>query len=296
LRDEGIGSRTQRLFPPVFVTGKDLPMSKNGLPTASIVRGLACFSLSAALVLACLRISTYVADAATATTTEPLAVKLPAPTLKGRPENLPEGPNIEPISDKLPPKMLVPNGVTNVAAGRPVTSSDPPTFGKLSQITDGTKEAFDFDTVEMKNGSQWIQVDLGEKCAIHAIAMWHDHRYTQTMHDVIVQVSDDPAFHKDVTTLFNNDRDNSSGIGIGTDLEYFETHFGRVVDGKGVEARYVRGYSNGSNLSQNNCWQELEVYGLPADSKSRDVISSSTNTAAKRTEPLTLQLPAPTLK
>ncbi len=240
--------------------------------------------------------SAFSADAATTPVIELLALKLPAPTLAGTAENLPEGPNIEPISDKLPPTVLVPNGVTNVAAGRPVTSSDPPTSGKLSQVTDGTKEAFDFDTVEMKNGSQWIQVDLGEKYAIYAIAMWHDHRYTQTMHDVIVQVSDDPAFQKDVTTLFNNDRDNSSGLGIGTNLEYFERHFGRVVDSKGVKARYVRGYSKGSNLRALNCWQELEVYGLPADSKSGDVISSSTNTAAKRTAPLKLQLPAPTLK
>ncbi len=230
------------------------------------------------------------------TTTELLALRLPAPTLKGTPENLPVGPHIEPFPNKRPPPFLVPKGVTNVAAGRPVTSSDPPTSGKLSQVTDGTKEAFDFDTVEMKSGSQWMQVDLGVEYAIYAIALWHNHRYTQTMRDVIVQVSEDPAFKKDVTTLFNNDWDNSSGIGVGTDLEYFETHFGRVVDGKGVRARYVRSYTNGSNLWRGNSWQELEVYGLPADSRSGVAILSSTNSVAKDTEPLKLQLPAPTLK
>ena len=87
-----------------------------------------------------------------------------------------------------------------------------------------------------------------------------------------------------------------AGIGVGTDLEYFETHFGRVVDGKGVRARYVRGYTNGSNLWRGNSWQELEVYGLPADSRSGVAIPSSTNSVAKDTEPLKLQLPAPTLK
>lgn len=210
---------------------------------------------------------------------------------------LPSGPNIEPYSDKPPPPFLVPKGVKNVAAGRPVATSVKPFTGQPSQITDGTKEAYDPDTVQMKKGVQWIQVDLVEDYAVYAIAMWHDHRYwPQTMHDVIVQVSDDPAFQKGVTTLFNNDRDNSSGIGIGTDLEYFETKFGRVVDGKGTKARYVRSYTNGSNLWRGNSWQELEVYGLPVDSKSGDAIPSSTNSVQKSTEALKLQLPAPAPK
>ena len=56
---------------------------------------------------------------------------------------------------------------------------------------------------------------------------WHDHRYVQAMHDVIIQVSDDPEFKQSVTTLFNNDTDNSTGLGPGTDREYFETAEGR---------------------------------------------------------------------
>jgi hypothetical protein len=77
-------------------------------------------------------------------------------------------------------------------------------------------------------------------------------------------VSDDPEFKSGVTTLFNNDTDNSSGLGVGTDREYFEMEFGRVAAGKGVKARYVRGYTKGSNQSALNCWQEIEVYALPA--------------------------------
>ena len=66
---------------------------------------------------------------------------------------------------------------------------------------------------------------------------------SRSMHDVILQVSDDPEFKSGVTTLFNNDVDNSSGLGVGTDREYFEMQFGRVVPAKGVKARYVRGYT-----------------------------------------------------
>ena len=195
---------------------------------------------------------------------EPLKLQLPQPTLKGTPEDLPAGPNIEPISDKPRPPFLVPPGVKNVALGKPVTSSVKPFMGETSQITDGKKEAFDYDSVEMKKGTQWVQVDLGEPFAIYAIALWHDHRYVQVMHDVIVQVSDDPEFKTGVTTLFNNDVDNSSGLGVGTDREYFEMAPGKIIDGKGVKSRYVRGYTKGSSMSALNDWQEIEVYALPA--------------------------------
>jgi hypothetical protein len=203
--------------------------------------------------------SLHAADAKT----EPLKIKLPAHTLKGTPEDLPVGPHIEPPSDTAPAPLQVPSGVTNVAAGKTVTSSVAPFLGDLNQITDGKREPLDDDAVEFKKGTQWVQVDLGQSFAIHAIAMWHDHRYVQAMHDVIVQVSDDPEFKKDVTTLFNNDVDNSSGLGVGTDREYFEMQWGKVIAGKGTKARYVRGYTKGGSLSALNCWQEIEVYALP---------------------------------
>jgi len=194
----------------------------------------------------------------------PLNLELPAPTLKGTPEQLPTGPNIEANSDKAPAALMIASGAKNVALGKTVTSSVKPFTGELSQIADGKKEAFDYDTVEMKKGAQWVQIDLGAEFNIQAIAIWHDHRYIQVMHDVIVQVSDDPEFKTGVTTIFNNDTDNSSGLGVGTDREYFERHFGRVVDGKNTKARYVRGYTKGSHLSALNCWQEIEVYAVAA--------------------------------
>lgn len=225
---------------------------KNGFSKSRLTAAFAVVVLAAAV------------RAEDAKSTEPLALQLPAPTLKGTPEDLPVGPNIEPLSDKPRPAFLVPKGVKNLAAGKTVTTSVKPFTGEPSQITDGKKEAFDYDSVEMKKGPQWAQVDLGESVAIYAIALWHDHRYIQVMHDVIVLVSDDAEFKTGVTTLFNNDTDNSSALGVGTDREYFETHAGRIVDGKGVKARYVRGYTKGSTLSALNEWQEIEVYALPA--------------------------------
>lgn len=195
---------------------------------------------------------------------EALALQLPSPTLKGTPEDLPQGPHIEPLSDKPRPAFMAPKGVKNVALGKPVTSSVAPFSGELSQITDGKKEAFDSDAVEFKKGTQWVQVDLGDVYSIYAIAMWHDHRYIQVIHDVIVQVSDDPEFKTNVQTLFNNDLDDSSALGVGADREYFETNQGKIADAKGVKARYVRGYTKGGTGTALNCWQEIEAYALPA--------------------------------
>lgn len=217
------------------------------------------------LVAACLSIPLVSnVRAADGGETEALVLEWPLPTLKGTPEDLPSGPNIDPPSDEPPTPLQVPKGVKNVAAGKAVTSSVTPFFGELSQITDGKKEAFDDDAVEMKKGVQWVQVDLGEPHEIHAVVMWHDHRYIQAIRDVILQVSNDPEFKEDVVTLYNNDSDNSAGIGVGTDREYFEMKFGRAVPAKGVKAQYIRGYSRGSNQTALNSWQEIEVYAFPA--------------------------------
>lgn len=194
----------------------------------------------------------------------PLPVKLPAPTLKGTPSELPTGPNIEPYSEKPRPPFMAPKGVSNVALGKKVTSSIKPFTGELAQLTDGKKEPDDDQVVEMRRGKQWVQIDLGENAKIYAVVIWHDHRWLQVFRDVIVQVADDPDFTQNVKTIYNSDVDNSAGLGIGTDKEYFETNQGRPFDAKGVVARYVRCYTAGSSLSAINACQEIEVYGLPA--------------------------------
>ena len=65
-------------------------------------------------------------------------------------------------------------------------------------------------------------------------------------------------------TVFNNDHDNSSGLGVGKDKEYIEVAEGRLFDSKGVKGRYVRMYSNGNTTNDLNHYVEIEVYGTPA--------------------------------
>lgn len=222
-------------------------------------RAVAAFG-AAAVVLALLTSGPVVGAA----DLKPLGIKLPEPTLRGTPEDLPTGPNIEPPPKEDPAPFMAPAGAKLVSEGKTVTSSVKPFTGELKQVTDGKKEAFDSDAIEMRSGSQWVQVDLGAPHTIYAVALWHDHRYIQITRDVIVQVSDDPEFKTGVTTLYNNDRDDSSKRGVGTDKEYFETKYGKIIDGKATKGRYVRGYSKGTSLTALNCWQELEVYGEPA--------------------------------
>jgi hypothetical protein len=74
-------------------------------------------------------------------------------------------------------------------------------------------------------------------------------------------VADDPDFIENVQTVFNNDQDNSSGLGIGKDREYFENYEGKLIDAKGIKARYIRFYSKGSTDSALNEYTEIEIWG-----------------------------------
>lgn len=196
----------------------------------------------------------------------PLPLKLPIPAFMGTPTDIPLGEHIEKPSDKPRPPFLAPKGVQNLALGKKVTSSDKsPITGSLELVTDGDKESNDNSFVELRRRTQWVQIDLEKRAKIYAILIWHAHNTYQVYHDVIVQVSDDPDFTQGVKTLFNNDYDNSSGLGVGTDKEYFETYEGKLIDAKGVEARYVRCYSRGSTYSALNRYTEVEVWGIPIE-------------------------------
>ena len=81
---------------------------------------------------------------------------------------------------------------------------------------------------------------------------------------MVVQTADDKDFITNVRTLFNNDHDNSAGLGLGQDKEFWDTYEGKLIDAAGAKSRYVRLYSNGSTADDQNHYTEVEVYGLPA--------------------------------
>jgi hypothetical protein len=160
---------------------------------------------------------------------------------------------------------MVPAGTVNLAKGKKVTSSDTePVVGTLDLVTDGDKEGDEGSWVELGPGKQWVQIDLEAEANIHAIMVWHFHSQARVYFDVVVQVSDDPTFSKDVTTVFNADTGNELGLGAGKDLNYIETYEGKLIDAKGVKGRYVRLYSNGNTTNKLNHYIEVEVWGKPA--------------------------------
>jgi len=138
----------------------------------------------------------------------------------------------------------------------------------LAVITDGNKECTDSSTVKLARGVQWVQLDLGIEQKIYAVYIWRYLSQPRVFRDVIVQLSSDVGFQEKVDTVFNNDHDNTSGLGVGTDKEYIETFFGRSIPVNGIKARHVRIYSNGSVMDQgktddSNYYTEIEVYGEP---------------------------------
>ncbi|MHB1037816.1 MAG: discoidin domain-containing protein [Pirellulales bacterium] len=199
-----------------------------------------------------------------------LSIKLPKPLFQGTPKNLKPAPTLEKYDEKPRAPFYAPEGVTNLADKKPVTSSDSaPIVGELTMVTDGDKEGCDGTYVELAPGKQWIQIDLEKASDIYALVVWHFFSEGRVYHDVVVQVSDDPDFVKGVKTVYNNDFDNSSGLGVGKKLEYIDDSRGRLIDAKNekeqpVRGRYVRIYSKANTSNDMNHYVEVEVYGKPA--------------------------------
>ncbi len=182
----------------------------------------------------------------------PLEIEYPRPVFTGTPPNL-QRKNVEDTTGKKLPPFYVPKGTKNLAFEKPVYSSDnEPVIGELELVTDGDKQAMEGSYVELGLSRQHVTIDLEQKAAIYAIVVWHDHKEARIYHDVVVQVADDPDFIMNVRTLFNNDKDNSSGLGVGKDREYVDNNHGKLIDAKGVQARYIRFYSNGSTSDKFN--------------------------------------------
>lgn len=188
-----------------------------------------------------------------------LVSELPPVLIEGTPKPM-NRPNLLEITEAQ--KFLVPEGTVLLSKGKKVTSSDDnPIIGSLDLITDGDKQAAEGYFVELLDGKQWVQIDLDHSAAVHGVWIWHFHSQKRAYDDVVVQISDDPEFKTGVTTVFNNDYDNSSELGKGEDRPYVESRFGYIVDGKGTKGRYVRLYSKGNTSNELNHYIEVEVWG-----------------------------------
>jgi len=216
------------------------------------------------LVYSVVTLLLVLANSALAEDKVPLKTELPKPLFVGTPVPV-KLPNLEPPRQGKRPDFLVPAGTTNLAAGKTVTGSDnEPVMGTLDLITDGDKAGDEGSWVELGPGKQWVQIDLGQEADISAVLVWHYHSQARVYLDVVVQISDDPTFQKDVKTIFNADYQNELGLGKGSDLAYIESYEGKLIDAKGIKGRYVRLYSKGNTTNKLNHYIEVEVFGIPA--------------------------------
>lgn len=199
----------------------------------------------------------FTVSAAFAEDMVPLKTDLPKPLFVGTPVPI-NVPNLEPKLTGKRPDFMVPVGTVNLAKGKKVTASDSdPVVGSLDLVTDGDKEGDEGSWVELAPGKQWVQIDLEKDADIYAVIVWHFHSQERVYRDVVVQVSDDPTFTKDVKTIYDNSA-------AGTDRPYIETYQGKLIDAKGAKGRYVRLYSNGNTTNKMNHYIEVEVWGKPA--------------------------------
>jgi hypothetical protein len=222
----------------------------------------------------------------------PLNIKLPKPVFEVTPQDNRVA-NLEKLLDRPRPPLLVPIGTTNVALGKPVSSTDEePIIGEIEMITDGDKEASDGSYVELGPLAQHVTIDLESLHNIYAVAIWHYHKEPLVYFDVVVQCADDRDFVTNVRTIFNNDIDNSLGLGVGKDKHYSETNKGKLIDAKGVKARYVRLYSSGNNNNDLNHYIEVEVYGKPVTDAPESVgDGAKPASVACKLVPLEIKLP-----
>ncbi len=160
--------------------------------------------------------------------------------------------------------VFAPKNTKLVSAGRPVqSSSSKPVNGSLDAVTDGVILTKNGPQVTLPKGRQWIQIELEKKVRVHAIMVWHAPGMDRRYRDVVVRLSGDETFGDDALTVYNNDFDNSSGLGRGLDSEWDESLNGKLIDVDGAPARYVRIYSNGNSDNALNHYAEVRVYGTP---------------------------------
>jgi len=205
------------------------------------------------------------ADADTSAEMVAIDIKLPKPMFVGTPQSFRGVANLEKPLGKPRPPFYAPKGTVNISAGKPVSASDEePIIGEIEMITDGDKEAADGSYVELGPFLQYATIDLGAECNIYAIIIWHYHKQARVYRDVVVQIADDADFIANVHTVFNNDDDNSAGLGTGGDKNYVETSEGKLIDARGVTGRYIRCYSKGNSSNDLNNYIEVEAFGKPA--------------------------------
>lgn len=166
------------------------------------------------------------------------------------------------ISDAVTGEYIIGDGSENVALGKPVTFTIPTksVFGSSDEtfVTDGNFDPYNvYGTYADTYG--FAIVDLGQEYVIDKLIVKAFHDWT--FEDVVLQMALDKDFTQGVYTVFNNDTDNSVGVGAGSDGTYTESGSGHCFKFSPVTARYIRFHNHSVNGRENySFWEEIQAY------------------------------------
>ena len=148
---------------------------------------------------------------------DPIHLGLPDPFFGATPLNY-QSTNLENTNYKPRPPLLAPRGVTNIAAGKQVTSSvAAPDFGELAFLVDGDKSHEDSSIFGLEAGLQWVQIDFASPHDLYAMALWHYHQGERVYFDVVIQFSADAALTNNIRTVFTNYHDQRPSLRTATE-------------------------------------------------------------------------------
>ena len=141
--------------------------------------------------------------------------ELPPPHSSGTPKEI-KSDNLEPDPGpgKYRPPIMVPVGFDKklTTEDTKVTTSEEAVTGENEYVVDGDKTPDATCMLQLPGGVQWVQLDLGAEKTVSAVCVWHDQGDDRVYKDVIVQLSNDEKFKDGVTTIFNNDHDETAKL------------------------------------------------------------------------------------
>ena len=89
---------------------------------------------------------------------------------------------------------------------------------EVADFADEVRRIFlELETLDRAQLHNFLRAPVHKKEEDDESKLWHYYGDGRTYHDVIVQLSNDANFSTGVSTVFNNDMNNTSGQGIGTD-------------------------------------------------------------------------------
>ncbi len=178
---------------------------------------------------------------------------------------------------------------TNVAYQKTVTAEAGVWMANPQYATDGILNTSYY--TNLGSGPVYIVIDLGQNYQLGELRFWHYYADGRTYHDVIAQLSQYSNFSS-LTTVFNNDTNNSAGQGTGSNSEYAESSAGKdVALSTPVTARYLRLWTNGSTVNAFNHCVEVQAFASasPAPTPSATPTPTPTPSPSPTSCPPTIQ-------